>query len=338
MINVNLAKNKGYFSLLSVMLLVGSVLLLNLSAVAQGLSARLSVTESIHDFGRVSGRELLRHTFPIKNTGTKELEIKGITVSCGCVKQAELDGPAKIKPGQQVRLAVTLEVAEAERQVQESVQIETNDPARKVFIFVLKAIVDPPITVNPTVVNFGEIDSAKLPSTVELLVKNNRAVTEADTISTENYSPVAMEILKVEQGKWKIRCTLPEKTPLGLLSSQIILKPSWGTPKTLLVIGEVVGNVSVNPDELYIRRNRKLPFNDVFTFSADAAQVLSLKILNVSPPLDNLISSTVKGSSIALVVTSRGTPSLVNVRGKILVEVSLSTGRVHQVSIPVIFE
>jgi tetratricopeptide (TPR) repeat protein len=46
--------------------------------------AELSVEISTHDFGKLTKGELVKHTFRIKNTGLKELNINRIESSCGC--------------------------------------------------------------------------------------------------------------------------------------------------------------------------------------------------------------------------------------------------------------
>ena len=46
--------------------------------------AELSVDESSFDFGKLNKGELAKHTFMLKNTGNKKLEILQIENSCGC--------------------------------------------------------------------------------------------------------------------------------------------------------------------------------------------------------------------------------------------------------------
>lgn len=46
--------------------------------------AELSIELSTHDFGKLTKGDLVKHTFKIKNTGLKELNITKIESSCGC--------------------------------------------------------------------------------------------------------------------------------------------------------------------------------------------------------------------------------------------------------------
>ena len=67
---------------------------------------KIEVAPSSYDFGDIL-YEKVEHTFLIKNTGTKLLEIKGVSTSCGCTKAAVES--EKIMPSETTNLLVTFD-------------------------------------------------------------------------------------------------------------------------------------------------------------------------------------------------------------------------------------
>lgn len=90
---------------------------------------RIAVTPNSYDFGTIP-YEKVEHTFLVENIGTKPLEIKGISTSCGCTKgTVELE---TIMPGKTTNLLVTFDPnlmdEEVLGEVLRIVYIKSNDP------------------------------------------------------------------------------------------------------------------------------------------------------------------------------------------------------------------
>ena len=67
---------------------------------------KIEITPNSYDFGDIP-YEKVEHTFLIKNIGTKPLEIKGVSTSCGCTKAAVES--ETIMPGETTNLLVTFD-------------------------------------------------------------------------------------------------------------------------------------------------------------------------------------------------------------------------------------
>lgn len=94
-----------------------------------GGSPRIQVTPNSYNFGDIP-KELVEHTFVVKNIGNSPLLIKRISTSCGCTK-ATIDSE-EILPNQAANLLVTMDPnlmeEEIEGDVLRIVYIKSNDP------------------------------------------------------------------------------------------------------------------------------------------------------------------------------------------------------------------
>ena len=91
---------------------------------------RLKITRVSHDFGEVREGVILKHHFPVHNTGNAELQI-----------YPEFSRqPIVVAPGFGTDIVVTLPTADV-RKAQRVVRIRTNDPARPVVQLTVSAVV-----------------------------------------------------------------------------------------------------------------------------------------------------------------------------------------------------
>lgn len=88
----------------SILLVVGAVVLLSGSQsggkaqIEKVAGAKMEMTENTFDWGEIDyGGGLIIHSFKIKNSGEKDLEIGNVATSCMCT-EAYFKGPAGISP------------------------------------------------------------------------------------------------------------------------------------------------------------------------------------------------------------------------------------------------
>lgn len=97
----------------------------------------LELPEMEFDFGTINEGVEVRHTFPMRNAGSKRLEIKTAFSTCGCtvphIKHRE------IAPGQTGELEVVLDTAMKQGAVSKPVEIRSNDPEHPVMTIHIKA-------------------------------------------------------------------------------------------------------------------------------------------------------------------------------------------------------
>lgn len=77
------------------------------SGESDGKVAGISFAKTEHDFGKLIQGEKVVHVFHFKNTGTSDLIISQVSVSCGCT--ASKYTKEAIKPGYEGKIEVTLD-------------------------------------------------------------------------------------------------------------------------------------------------------------------------------------------------------------------------------------
>jgi hypothetical protein len=80
----------------------------------------------------------------VRNFGSADLEISGVSTTCGCT--AALLDRKRIKPGRSATLRVSFDTRDERGKVSRSVLLESNDPAKPKLELKLEATVVPPIT------------------------------------------------------------------------------------------------------------------------------------------------------------------------------------------------
>ena len=106
---------------------------------------RIAVEPPSFDFGKVLPQKELSRAFAIRNFGKQDLVIDSVSTSCGCTV-TDPPPPVKmvLKPGASQPLRVTLTTTPGPGQMEESVIVRSNDPARALFEIKLKATVVAP--------------------------------------------------------------------------------------------------------------------------------------------------------------------------------------------------
>ncbi len=102
---------------------------------------RIVVEPKHFDFGRVLPGKTLHKDFQVRNFGSRDLEIQGVSTSCGCT--AALTESRRLAPGRSSVLSVSLSTREDHGRVRRSVLIRSNDPRTPVLEISLEADVAP---------------------------------------------------------------------------------------------------------------------------------------------------------------------------------------------------
>jgi len=98
---------------------------------------KLALDAFEHSFGTIKAGTPLKHSFPIKNEGRADLEIKNVIPSCGCTTT---NYDKLISPGKTG--SITLEIdktADYRGEVVKTADVTTNDPEKPRFTLTLKA-------------------------------------------------------------------------------------------------------------------------------------------------------------------------------------------------------
>jgi hypothetical protein len=130
-------------------------LLTNLLLATSAFAApELSVVEGTYNFGTIPQGKKVQHNFVIRNTGDAPLQIKDVTVSCGCTA-AKPSSPV-IAPGKSGEIQVIFDSAAFSGKVQKSVSVVTNGKAPGATLYLEGTIVEA-LQVSPRQLSLGTL-------------------------------------------------------------------------------------------------------------------------------------------------------------------------------------
>jgi hypothetical protein len=116
---------------------------------------RLACNQPQYDFGSVSNRDQVQHTFVLANAGDAELIIRDVRTSCGCTT-AQLANK-NVPPGGSVDLVATFSLAGRSGKQSKSIHVDSNDPANPQFRLDLSADITRDVEVAPPRVTFYDL-------------------------------------------------------------------------------------------------------------------------------------------------------------------------------------
>jgi hypothetical protein len=92
--------------------------------------ARISIEPTSFDFGNALPNKTLTKEFVLKNFGTENLVIEGVTTTCGCTVASGYD--KLVKPGGTTNLRVSLETRNSSGRVERKIAVKSNDPEKAI--------------------------------------------------------------------------------------------------------------------------------------------------------------------------------------------------------------
>ncbi len=213
---------------------------------------RVLADSMLYDFGEAHGGSQVKHTFKLKNVGTHILKILKVEHSCSCT--ATIVSKNEILPGEYGMIEAVLKVPSENREVEESVDVYTNDPMQNKVKLILKGTAFVPITTFPTRVFFGQVPSKGTPKktlTVHRGVGKDVHITGVRVNSTDLRANIVSEkqseIIRVE-------VALLESMPIGPFNWKLLIDYNYEGKKathTVEVIGEVLGEFAVSPRNFF---------------------------------------------------------------------------------------
>jgi len=102
----------------------GLVPMLALAQNASPSQPRMEMREVVFSFGDVYHQEKYVHSFPVRNLGVANLEIKAVNPSCGCTA-VKFD--RVITPGQTGQIELSIDGAKVHGDFEKSAAVESND-------------------------------------------------------------------------------------------------------------------------------------------------------------------------------------------------------------------
>jgi len=116
---------------------------------------KLIADESAYNFGDVFQGEKVEKVFLFRNGGNAPLLIERVKSSCGCT--AALVSSSELAPGASGELRAIFDSARFSGDVQKSIYLYSNDPARPMVQFILSGSIRQEMTLTPPLVDLGEM-------------------------------------------------------------------------------------------------------------------------------------------------------------------------------------
>jgi hypothetical protein len=106
-----------------------------------------SLSEYSHDFGKVSEKQELTHTFVVENTGKGTLVINAVEPDCACTVPKY---DKKIQPGSKGEITLTIKPYSVIHNFQKDTKVRINDRKQSEIVLALKGNADPVIDIQPS--------------------------------------------------------------------------------------------------------------------------------------------------------------------------------------------
>lgn len=226
----------------------------------RGEPAVVIVGESHNDFGVLRHEQSRSHQFVIRNDGDVDLQVEKHNVSCGlCVVTAFTS--AIVKPGAELEIPVTLNARKPGPELNEALEIRTNDKLHEVIRFELLAYVSDPVGASVRELALGTIstdEGAESSFNIYGFEDGPLLVKECHPSDLPNKSffevelrDLTVEELKAEQSHAKfgkqVKLMIKPGLPVGPLEQSLKIVASSGEDVTLSVsvVGKVAGDLAL---------------------------------------------------------------------------------------------
>ena len=237
--------------------------------------------EPIYNFGKVYKNEDVEHFFMFENLGTKDLIIKDIKASCGCIVSEATS--LNVLPGMSEGISVVLRGVPDTGAISKNIKIYSNDPDTPVYSLKLLGEIVEDITINTRQISFGFVPKGKKVK-VELGVKPRPGfkLEIKDVISS---SPdISIKYKKDEnENKYVVEATLEDTATVGVLTGNIqILTNSERQNRVIIPFsGEVLGDIRIYPSHLYfgvIKKDNKCVKSVFITLLKEKIRVNKIEV------------------------------------------------------------
>lgn len=183
-------------------------------------------TEPIKDFETVPKGEVLVHEFEIKNEGDAPLEVTDVRPACGCTV-ASYD--KTIAPGKTGKVKATVKTDHFGGPISKSIAVFTNDPENPKLQLVVKAKVQPYISILPGFARYNYVQGEPVgPITQTLWAEDGSDFKIVSLEAPYDHLKVsfreATEDEKHPRGKgrqWFLEFTLDSQSPVGALRDYV---------------------------------------------------------------------------------------------------------------------
>lgn len=241
-------------SALAVLMQCWSLLVPGLAAAQQPVAqAKAVVVEPEYDFGAVSEGTTVSHDFIVRNEGTVDLVIQNLVPGCGCTAASSSKDP--IKPGTEGRVRVDFDTTGFSGRKHKSVRLITNDLDTPLQTVALVGVVISDISVEPRLLNFGEVVRGQDPEStnqrVDIAIREGSSVRIAGVKAYSKY--LVVQELQPGELQRSYKVSLAPGVPIGEFRDRGLIVSLTGAREKSVVVpvyARVRGRIAMEPPQL----------------------------------------------------------------------------------------
>ncbi len=218
------------------------------------------------EFGTVAEGEVVRHVFPVRNTGGAPLKIESARGSCGCT--ATVVSANEVPPGGEARIEVAVNTQGRRGALDKSVVVASNDPKNPRLTLKVVGRVEVIAGFSPPYLNLGRmLKGSKRTEVVKVEAKEPGKVRLTEV--TAGDPRVQARIVEGPAGEPAVEVTVSAGDVEGPLATMVTAKTNLDSPRQIVLRlnGMVSGDLGVSPPRVFFR-----------DFAADKPQTLDLRV------------------------------------------------------------
>lgn len=188
-------------------------------------AAKAAFASTLFDFGKIISGEVVKHSFVFTNTGGQNLQINGVSSTCGCAVINTWS--RQVEPGQTGTIPIEIHSQNLDGQVDKEIDVQCNDPAQPMIRLKVKGTVWKPIEIIPpnAVFNLSLDAPSNLVRVARILNKTEQPL---ELSAPESDQPLITALLRTNQPGKEYQVTIrlePPKTS-GHIFGKVKLKTS----------------------------------------------------------------------------------------------------------------
>jgi Protein of unknown function (DUF1573) len=218
----------------------------------------------IYEFGKMAQHEQGAHTWRIKNTGEKDLELWMIgKPTCSCtIAKLENNQKATVKPGESTTIDLEWNTKTLPEEYSQGATFGTNAPSLDSFKLLVSGKVYPAVVVfPPEMIQFPTISNEEPHRTRIAVYSQDRPITKVTKVKTSRPAQIVAEYrpmtpdetkqLKIEAG-YSVSVEVRPGMPVGQFHEELLIETDHPKRSEVKVSvgGNVIGPISVVPPGL----------------------------------------------------------------------------------------
>lgn len=201
------------------------------TAPADPNAPKLRCDEATYDFGETWSGEVIEHAYVIHNDGKSPLEILNVSRTCNCTA---VDYDKVIAPGGEGKVTIKLTISRSAQPlpVARTVQVESNDPAKRLTPLTIKGKSKPRVALEPPNAAFGNVTEATDVTRVIKVTNNTEEQMKLQPVPLPPNQKTVFkaEMTEVEPGK-VVEIKITGVRPFAERSNSTLLRFATGLEK-----------------------------------------------------------------------------------------------------------